>query len=67
MHVQKTNSAHKRGSRLIGPIQQVPVDCEQAQPAVPHEFLMETKNCFVRFRCRPFVFIIIYSCCCCYD
>ena len=40
MHVQKTNSAHKR----IGPIQQVPVDCEQAQPAVPHEFLMETKK-----------------------
>ena len=44
MHVQKTNSAHKRGSCLIGPIQQVPVDCEQAQPAVPHEFLMETKK-----------------------
>ena len=44
MHVQKTNSAHKRGSRLIGPIQQVPVDCEQAQLVVPHEFLVETKK-----------------------
>ena len=29
---------------LIGPIQQVPVDCEQAQLVVPHEFLVETKK-----------------------